>query len=291
MRSTLQNTGQTVSIAIFFTIVILSLSSSLGPSLAHALAQAGAPQLSPYVQKVPVTGALFAAFLGYDPVKALLGTLPASVASQIPSSAISIMEQRTWFPSAIAPSFMLALRETFYFGAALSFIAAVASALREKLKSRRRLSNMMQRKLDVEVLVRISRVYRAVKREFNRRLESRGLNYIDFLILMTVKESPKSMVYLAKEVLMTQAGITAAIDRLEEKGLVKRERDKEDRRIINVQITESGVRATEEAMQVYEEMASELMRDLGVEEKEKLIALLDILQEKILRQEKMAQQS
>ncbi|ABP95438.1 MULTISPECIES: MarR family winged helix-turn-helix transcriptional regulator [Metallosphaera] len=150
---------------------------------------------------------------------------------------------------------------------------------------------MMQRKLDVEVLVRISRVYRAVKREFNRRLESRGLNYIDFLILMTVKESPKSMVYLAKEVLMTQAGITAAIDRLEEKGLVKRERDKEDRRIINVQITESGVRATEEAMQVYEEMASELMRDLGVEEKEKLIALLDILQEKILRQEKMAQQS
>ncbi|BBL47382.1 MarR family transcriptional regulator [Metallosphaera sedula] len=149
----------------------------------------------------------------------------------------------------------------------------------------------MQRKLDVEVLVRISRVYRAVKREFNRRLESRGLNYIDFLILMTVKESPKSMVYLAKEVLMTQAGITAAIDRLEEKGLVKRERDKEDRRIINVQITESGVRATEEAMQVYEEMASELMRDLGVEEKEKLIALLDILQEKILRQEKMAQQS
>ncbi|AIM27423.1 transcriptional regulator, MarR family [Metallosphaera sedula] len=150
---------------------------------------------------------------------------------------------------------------------------------------------MMQRKLDVEVLVRISRVYRAVKREFNRRLESRGLNYIDFLILMTVKESPKSMVYLAKEVLMTQAGITAAIDRLEEKGLVKRERDKEDRRIINVQITESGVRATEEAMQVYEEMALELMRDLGVEEKEKLIALLDILQEKILRQEKMAQQS
>ncbi|MCP6727814.1 MULTISPECIES: MarR family winged helix-turn-helix transcriptional regulator [Metallosphaera] len=148
----------------------------------------------------------------------------------------------------------------------------------------------MQRKLDVEVLVRISRVYRAVKREFNRRLESHGLNYIDFLILMTVKESPKSMVYLAKEVLMTQAGITAAIDRLEEKGLVKRERDREDRRIINVQITESGVRATEEAMQVYEEMASELMKDLGIEEKEKLIALLDILQEKILRQEKMAQQ-
>ncbi|BCS93718.1 MAG: MarR family transcriptional regulator [Metallosphaera javensis (ex Sakai et al. 2022)] len=148
---------------------------------------------------------------------------------------------------------------------------------------------MMQRKLDVEVLVRISRVYRAVKREFNRRLESHGLNYIDFLILMTVKESPKSMVYLAKEVLMTQAGITAAIDRLEEKGLVKRERDREDRRIINVQITDLGVKATEEAMQIYEEMASELMKDLSVEEKERLIALLDLVQDKIVKQEKLAQ--
>ncbi|MCG3110002.1 Transcriptional regulator SlyA [Metallosphaera sp. J1] len=147
----------------------------------------------------------------------------------------------------------------------------------------------MQRKLDVEVLVRISRVYRAVKREFNRRLESHGLNYIDFLILMTVKESPKSMVYLAKEVLMTQAGITAAIDRLEEKGLVKRERDREDRRIINVQITDLGVKATEEAMQIYEEMASELMKDLSVEEKERLIALLDLVQDKIVKQEKLAQ--
>ncbi|MEM3359218.1 MAG: MFS transporter [Metallosphaera sp.] len=135
MRSTLQNTGQTVSIAIFFTIVILSLSSTLGPSLGHALAQAGAPQLSPYVQKVPVTGALFAAFLGYDPVSALLSSLPTSLTSQIPAGAISIMEQRTWFPSAIAPSFMIALRETFYFGAALSFVAAIASALRGKAKN------------------------------------------------------------------------------------------------------------------------------------------------------------
>ncbi|WP_048057491.1 MFS transporter [Metallosphaera cuprina] len=135
MRSTLQNTGQTVSIAIFFTIVILSLSSTLGPSLGHALAKAGAPQLSPYVQKVPVTGALFAAFLGYDPVSALLSSLPTSLTSQIPAGAISIMEQRTWFPSAIAPSFMIALRETFYFGAALSFVAAIASALRGKAKN------------------------------------------------------------------------------------------------------------------------------------------------------------
>ncbi|AEB95075.1 MarR family transcriptional regulator [Metallosphaera cuprina Ar-4] len=141
----------------------------------------------------------------------------------------------------------------------------------------------MQKKQETEVLTSISRVYRAAKRELNNRLESHGFSYVDFLILMQVRDSPKSMVYLAKEVLMTQAGITAAIDRLEEKGLVKRERDKEDRRIINVQITERGVKATEEAIQVFNELAVDLVKDLSDEDKAKLIELLDKLLEKLMK--------
>lgn len=129
MRSTLQNTGQTMSIAIFFTIVIISLASSLPTALASAVTQAGAPQLATYVQHIPVTGALFAAFLGYDPVK----TIISSVLISIPQQAISIMEQRTWFPTAIAPSFMEALRDAFYISALMAFIAAVASALRGRI--------------------------------------------------------------------------------------------------------------------------------------------------------------
>ncbi|QKR00635.1 MarR family transcriptional regulator [Metallosphaera tengchongensis] len=145
---------------------------------------------------------------------------------------------------------------------------------------------MMQRKREIEVLIRISRIYRAMKREFNRRLESHGMTYVDFLILMSVKESPKSMVYLARDVLMTQAGVTAAVDRLEERGFVRRERDRQDRRIINITITEEGVKATEEAIKIYEEMAEELLRDMSQEEKTKLIDLLDVLYEKINKEEK-----
>ncbi|QIW24550.1 MFS transporter [Sulfolobus sp. S-194] len=128
MRATLQNTGQTMSIAIFFTIVIISLTASLPSAIQNALIQAGAPQLVPYVQHIPVTGALFAAFLGYDPVKTMLSSLPAGVT--VPKTAIQIMEQRTWFPTAIAPAFMYALRNAFYISAVLVFIAAIASALR-----------------------------------------------------------------------------------------------------------------------------------------------------------------
>jgi MFS family permease len=129
MRATLQNIGQTASIALFFTVVITVLSTTLPHSLASAVTQAGAPQLAPLASKVPVSGALFAAFLGYDPVKALLANLPPG---SVPQSAIVIMEQRTWFPTAIAPAFMSALREAFYMGAVMSFIAAITSVMRGK---------------------------------------------------------------------------------------------------------------------------------------------------------------
>jgi len=128
MRSTLQNAGQTMSIAIFFTIVIVSLTSSLPSALQNAFIQAGAPQLVPLAQHIPVTGALFAAFLGYDPVKTMLASLPPGVT--VPPSVVAVMEQRTWFPTAIAPAFMYALRNAFYISAVLVFIAAIASALR-----------------------------------------------------------------------------------------------------------------------------------------------------------------
>ena len=119
MRSTLQNSGQT-------TITIISLASTL-PS--NAVTQAGAPQLASYMQNIPVTGALFAAFLGYDPVRTIISSLPP----QVPSQAIAIMEQRTWFPMTIAPSFMIALREAFYISSIMTFIAAIVSALRGKV--------------------------------------------------------------------------------------------------------------------------------------------------------------
>ncbi|AAK41587.1 MFS transporter [Saccharolobus solfataricus] len=128
MRATIQNTGQTLSMALFFTIVIISLASTLPTALANAVTQAGAPQLAPLMQKIPVTGALFAAFLGYDPVKTILSSLPPQIT--VPPQAVAVMEQHDWFPTVIAPSFMIALREAFYISSVLTFIAAIASALR-----------------------------------------------------------------------------------------------------------------------------------------------------------------
>jgi EmrB/QacA subfamily drug resistance transporter len=130
MRATLQNVGQTASLAVFFSIVLIALASSLPGALASAVTNAGAPQLAPVFQNIPPTNALFAAFLGYNPVASILGVLPPSAVSSIPQSTRTYLTGQTFFPNAIAPAFMSALRVTFYIGAALSIVAAVASLLR-----------------------------------------------------------------------------------------------------------------------------------------------------------------
>ncbi len=97
------------------------------------MTSAGAPpQLAPPIlSRVPVTGALFSAFLGYNPVQSILSTLPPVLTSSLsPPSVVAYLTSKTWFPTVIAPPFMTSLRISFYIGAALSAAAALASALR-----------------------------------------------------------------------------------------------------------------------------------------------------------------
>ena len=133
MRATLQNVGQTVSIAIFFSIVLSALSGSLPGALSTAVTNAGAPQLSTYFSGIPPTSALFAAFLGYNPIGTILAGL-GSMASSIPSNVVATLTGQTFFPDAIAPAFMSSLRIAFYLGAVLSIIAAITTATRSTSK-------------------------------------------------------------------------------------------------------------------------------------------------------------
>jgi len=130
MRATLQNTGQTLSIAVFFTIVISSLGSNLPGAFTTAFTNAGVPQLGQYFVHIPATSALFAAFLGINPVSSILSTVSPAVISAIPANTLQYLTGLRFFPNAIAPAFMSALRLSFYIGVAISIIALVASYLR-----------------------------------------------------------------------------------------------------------------------------------------------------------------
>ena len=129
MRSMLQNTGMVVSMALFFTIVIVSLSHLFPPELASSLTDAGATNLIAPMSVIPPTGALFAAFLGYNPVHAILVSLPQAIVSSISPATITTLTGTTWFPTTLAHAFMPSLRISFVIGALLSLIAASLSMM------------------------------------------------------------------------------------------------------------------------------------------------------------------
>ena len=131
MRATIQNSAMMISQAVFFTIIIVSLSATLPNALSAAVTSAGAsPQIAHIFSSTPASGALFGAFLGYNPVATILHTLPASVVSTIPTSTMNYLTGSTFFPNAISSPFMAALREAFIIGAVMCVIAAVCSSLR-----------------------------------------------------------------------------------------------------------------------------------------------------------------
>jgi MFS family permease len=135
MRSTLQNVGQTISQAIFFSIIIISLNASLPAALSSAVAGSGAsPQVAAAFGEVPASSALFAAFLGYNPINTILQAM-GSLGSGLSATTMGVLHEPTFFPNAISGPFMSALTIAFAFAAILCFAAAVCSGLRGNQKT------------------------------------------------------------------------------------------------------------------------------------------------------------
>ncbi len=128
MRATFQNGASVMSLSIFFSIVIVGLASNLPTTLLRGLTEAGLPaQVASGVAHLPPTAALFAAFLGYNPMQTLL---PSDVLQRLPQAAQANLLGHSFFPSLISGPFMDGLHAVFYLSAGLCLIAAVASLLR-----------------------------------------------------------------------------------------------------------------------------------------------------------------
>jgi MFS family permease len=135
MRATFQNTGMVLSIGIFFSLMIVGLSSTLPSSMSSGLRANGVPAASAEkIAHLPPVGSLFAAFLGYNPMQRLLGAPGAngqpSVLAQLPKEKASYLTGTTFFPHLISGPFKDGLVIAFTASMIMSFIAAWASWLR-----------------------------------------------------------------------------------------------------------------------------------------------------------------
>jgi EmrB/QacA subfamily drug resistance transporter len=130
MRATFMNAASVISMTMFFSIVTAGLANSLPSTLSRGLLNVGLPTaIANGVAKLPPIAALFAAFLGYNPMQSLL---PGAVLQQLPTTAQSTLLGQSFFPNLISSPFMDGMRLAFYLAAVICIIAAVASTVRGK---------------------------------------------------------------------------------------------------------------------------------------------------------------
>ena len=128
MNSTFQNSGQVLSIGIFFTLMIIGLSSTLPSSVLHGLTSVGVPLVDARrVAALPPVSTLFASFLGYNP---LVHLLSPHVLANLPAHTQHALARRQFFPSIISRPFRSGLHAACDSAVLACLLAAGCSWLR-----------------------------------------------------------------------------------------------------------------------------------------------------------------
>ncbi|MBI5258006.1 MAG: MarR family transcriptional regulator [Burkholderiales bacterium] len=111
---------------------------------------------------------------------------------------------------------------------------------------------------------------------FERHVGARfSLRKVEFSILMLLlANGPLSPKRLGQVLVLTAPNLTLLLDRLQERGLLRRERNQEDRRSQNIVLTETGLRTAREAAAAAGPMERELAGRLSAAERAMLLELL-----------------
>jgi len=129
-----------------------------------------------------------------------------------------------------------------------------------------------------EVTARLSRIALHVARVQEESFGKYGLNRGEVGVLAALRfAGPKqqsSPTRLFKGLMLSSAGITSRVDRLEKRGYVKRSRHPDDRRGVLVELTESGRHVLEMAVGADSSRERELVSGLTAAERKSLAALL-----------------
>ncbi len=131
MRATFQNSGTSLSIGVFFSLMIIGLAASLPHALTTGLQAQGVPTpVAASVATLPPVATLFAAFLGQNPIAHLLA--PSGVLHTLPPHNAAVLTGKGFFPQLISGPFHHGLTIVFGTAAAMALIAAIASLSRGK---------------------------------------------------------------------------------------------------------------------------------------------------------------
>ncbi|HEY9777523.1 MAG TPA: MarR family transcriptional regulator [Planktothrix sp.] len=116
---------------------------------------------------------------------------------------------------------------------------------------------------------------RAVEARAYESIQALGLGVSDFAVMEALlHKGPLPVNVIGSKVLLTSSSMTAAVDRLEARGLVERTDDPSDRRARLVELTKKGDRMISAAFKLHSREIEQLMQSLTDGERSTLVSLL-----------------
>lgn len=134
---------------------------------------------------------------------------------------------------------------------------------------------MDNREQSLKLLVVLSKAYKVVMDRAVKDMKRNGLSAAEFSILELLYHKGRTPLQrIGDKILVTSGTITYTVDKLEEKGYLKRVACQEDRRVTYAEITEQGQELFDQIFPAHADMIEALMNGLTAEEKQTAITLL-----------------
>ncbi len=119
-----------------------------------------------------------------------------------------------------------------------------------------------QLKLENQLCFPIYAASRLIIREYQPHLETLGITYPQYLVLMLLWETDDRTVNeIAQRLILNTNTVTPILKRMEAQGLISRRRAKDDERRVIISLTPKGVQLREEAARIPERLIEELVTD------------------------------
>ncbi|WP_093803803.1 MarR family winged helix-turn-helix transcriptional regulator [Streptomyces sp. Wb2n-11] len=138
----------------------------------------------------------------------------------------------------------------------------------------------------LEVLARLHRSFLRYSAKLTTSIEHHGLSVAGFDVLTALRRAGEpyrlTAGQLADSGLVSSAGVTLRIDRLEKDGLIVRERDADDRRVVYSRLTDKGLATVDTVFAEHLENESRMLGGVSPAERRQLARLLRKLESSIV---------
>jgi len=121
-------------------------------------------------------------------------------------------------------------------------------------------------------------VNRSLKHKFHHLIQDSELTFPQLSVIsMLEKYGEQKVSELSEKMGLSDSTVSGILDRLEQKGIIKRERTKDDRRVVKISLTGKSKKFCNDFRQKKEEFFTQLLKRLSDQEIKDIIKDLEIL--------------